>query len=313
MFDSLSTPRIIYMGTPEISATCLEKLLEAGFNVVAVVSNEDKEVGRKRILTPTPVKEVALRHGIPVHQPHKIRLEHDFLKQYNPDLIITFAYGQIVPKEVLEAPRYGCLNLHGSLLPEYRGAAPMQRAIFDGKKETGVTLMEMAEKMDAGRMYAKKLFPIEEEDNYTAVSKKMSIAASSLMIESLLPYLNGELRGEEQDESKVSFANKIKPEEERLDLGMDAEALLCHIRGLSEEPGGYLLLKGEPLKIFKAKLLNNDEKHPIGTIIQADKRLIFQAKGGEVEVFDLQLRGKKRMEARSFLNGAHNLAGETLL
>ena len=148
--------RIVYMGTPEISAAVLESLLKNGYHVVALISNEDKEVGRKHQLENTPTKKVALSYNVPVYQPHRIRLDHEWLKDLNPDLIITFAYGQIVPQEVLDAPKKGCINLHGSLLPKLRGAAPIQRAIMNGEKTTGVTLMQMVAAMDAGLMYDKE-------------------------------------------------------------------------------------------------------------------------------------------------------------
>ena len=164
-FKTNKDVRIVYMGTPEISAKVLERVLQEGFSVVGVISNEDKEVGRKRIKEPTPVKKVALEHGVPVYQPHRIRLEHDFLKKIDFDVLLTMAYGRIVPEEVLQAPCVGAVNLHGSLLPEYRGAAPIQRAIMDGKSKTGVTLMEMVKEMDAGRMYDKLEVDIAPEDN----------------------------------------------------------------------------------------------------------------------------------------------------
>ena len=311
-YSKQSQPRIVYMGTPSISAYVLESLLKNGYNVVALISNEDKEVGRKKILEPTPTKEVALRYGVPVYQPHRIRLDHEWLKDLNPDVIITFAYGQIVPQEVLDAPKKGCINLHGSLLPKLRGAAPIQRAIINGEKVTGVTLMQMVAQMDAGVMYDKEEVAIEEDDTYSSLQNKIALAAEKLILKDLYPYLNDELPGIPQKEEEVTFADKIKPEHEHLDLTLDAESLIHWIHGLSETPGGYLLLEDKKLKIYQAKLANDLEEAPIGTIVKADKKLFFQAKGGQIQILSLQLEGKKKMDASSFLNGQRDLFQKVL-
>ena len=312
IFKNKSEPRIVYMGTPELSAKVLEAMIEDGWNIVALVTNEDKEVGRKRILTPTPTKEVALRHNIPVYQPHRIRLDHAFLEELKPDVIVTFAYGQIVPDDVLACPKYGCINLHGSLLPKLRGAAPIQRAIMQGDSKTGVTLMQMVTAMDAGLMYDKEEVEIAPNETYTTLQEKISEAGKRLILRDLLPYLNGELPGVPQKEEEVTFAAKIKPEDEHIPLSLSASSFVSYAHGLSEEPGGYLFLKGEKLKIYLARKVNDEVKAPLGTIVEANKRLIFQAKDGQIEILSLQLQGKKKMDARSFLNGAHGLEGEIL-
>ena len=310
IFKEVNQPRIIYMGTPEISAYVLSSLIEHGYNVVALISNEDKEVGRKRILEATPTKKVALAHNIKVYQPKSIRKDNDFIKELEPDVIITFAYGKIVPLEVLNAPKYGCINLHGSLLPKYRGAAPMQRAIMAGEKKTGVTLMEMVEAMDAGKMFDKEEFPIEEDDNYTSICEKMEKAAEKLILKDLLPYLNGELKGIEQKEDEVAFADKIKPEEEKLDLNLPISSFINMVRGLSLTPGGYLYLDGEKVKIFSMRKINDNVNHELGEIISDKKHFIIQLNGGEAEITSLQPAGKKMMDGASFLNGSHSLLGK---
>lgn len=309
-FDDISQAKIIYMGTPEISAEVFSRLIDAGFHFVAAITNEDRPVGRKHELQPTPVKKVALEHGIPVYQPHRIRLEHDFLSEIPCDLILTMAYGQIVPKEVLDHPKYGCLNLHGSLLPKYRGAAPMQRAIMNQEKETGVTLMEMVEAMDAGRMYAKVSFPILDNDDYGSVCMKMAEAAAKAAIDNILKYLNGELEGIKQEESEVSFAAKVLPEDEHLDFAMPSDKLHAYIRALSPVPGGYALLEGKKLKIFEAALAEG--KGEAGEILCSKKRFIVACGEGALEIIRLQMEGKKPMLARDFINGNPNLAGEKL-
>ena len=170
---SVKDVKILYMGTPEMSAKVLETLILDGFNIVGVVAQEDQPVGRKAIITEVPTKVVAKAHNIPVYQPHKIRLDYEFVKEINPDLILTMAYGQIVPQGLLDIPKMGALNLHGSILPKYRGAAPIQRAIMNGETETGVTLMEMVDKMDAGQMFGVEKCEITPEDNYTSLCEKI--------------------------------------------------------------------------------------------------------------------------------------------
>lgn len=311
-FKTNKDVRIVYMGTPEISAKVLERVLQEGFSVVGVISNEDKEVGRKRIKEPTPVKKVALEHGVPVYQPHRIRLEHDFLKKIDFDVLLTMAYGQIVPEEVLQAPCVGAVNLHGSLLPEYRGAAPIQRAIMDGKSKTGVTLMEMVKEMDAGRMYDKLEVDIAPKDNYSSLQEKISFAAGELAARDLLKYANGELPGVEQNPSDVTFATKILPENEHIPLDLPISSLLCYIRGLSLTPGGYFLIDGKKLKVFEASLFSKETRAPLGQILPNRKKLLVQASGGILSLDLIQLEGKKVMDACSFLNGAKGLEGKRL-
>ncbi len=311
-FKKSGEVRVVYMGTPEISARVLSSILEAGFNVVAVVSNEDKEVGRKRELEATPVKKVALDAGIPVFQPHRIRLDHSFLDNLEFDVLVTMAYGQIVPKEVLDAPKIGAINLHGSLLPSLRGAAPIQRAIINGDKVTGVTLMKMVEAMDAGEMYDKEEVVIDAADNYTSLANKISDCASSLIVKDLLAYANGELKGVPQDESQVTYAKKILPEDERLPLSLPVTSLLSYIRGLSETPGGYFLLEGKKLKVYKASLSTLPLNGKLGEIVKCTKGVFVQANGGILSLDEVQLEGKKKMDGKSFANGANGLLGKVL-
>lgn len=310
-FTEKSQFSILYMGTPDISARLLSKLLDNGYNVIGVVCNPDKETGRKKVLTPCPVKQVALEHHLPAYSPAKIRLDHDFLNDISADLILTFSYGQIVPRAVLDFPRYGCLNLHGSLLPAYRGAAPMQRALLNGDKETGVTLMEMVEAMDAGRMYAKKTIPLSEEDNYTSLCAKMAEAAFAVFGENILAYLNGELPGEAQDETLVSIAKKIKPEEEKLDLNDTREHLFNKIRALSLTPGAYVYFEGKKLKILSA-VIEEEAKGEAGTLRFDKKHLSVLVGDGYLGLKAVQLEGKKAMDIVSFLQGQHDLNGKKL-
>ena len=305
--------KLVFMGTPEISAYVFEKMIEDGYRFVGLVAQPDHPVGRKGIIEKVPTKIIAEKYNIPVFQPVKIRDDYSFVDEVKPDLVITLAYGQIVPQGFLDKIPMGCLNLHGSLLPKYRGASPIQTALINNEKVTGVTLMEMVKAMDAGRMYAKKEVEISEDDNATSLFNKIKIAASELVLEALPKYINGELKGEEQDESLVSFCSTIKPEQEKLDLSLSAKEIVGWIRGLSDEPGAYLYLNNLKLKIYRAKVINDLVDHEIGEILQADKNgLVFQTKDGQISILELQKEGKKRMDYRSFINGNQNLLGQKL-
>ena len=305
--------KLVFMGTPKISAYVFEAMINEGYHFVGLVAQPDHPVGRKGIVEKVPTKVIAEKYHIPVFQPVKIRNDYSFIDEIKPDLVITLAYGQIVPQEFLDKIPLGCLNLHGSLLPKYRGASPVQTALINNEKITGVTLMEMVKAMDAGRMYAKKVVTIDENDNATSLFNKIKEAARELVIEALPLYINKELKGEEQDEKEVTFCSIIKPEQEKLDLSLSAESIVGWIRGLSDEPGAYLYLNNQKLKIYKAKKINDFVDHDIGEIVKADKNgLYFQTKDGQIAILELQKEGKKRMDYRSFINGNQNLLGQKL-
>lgn len=305
---SLSETRIVYMGTPEMSAKVLENLIQEGFNIVAVIAQEDKPIGRKAILTDVPTKVVAKQHNIPVYQPHKIRLDYEFVKELKPDLILTMAYGQIVPQGLLDIPPMGALNLHGSILPKYRGAAPIQRAIMNGETYTGVTLMEMVDKMDAGKMFGVVSCEISPDDNYTSLCEKIVKCAIDVTKKFLPVYIEGKLIGEEQDENKVTFADKILPETEKLSLDYDSNTFINFVRGMSEEPGGYLILNDLKFKILKAKVANQSIDGPVGTLL-VNKSVYLKLKDAVIELLEVQLAGKKKMDGKSFANGSKHLNG----
>lgn len=305
--------KVIFMGTPEISAYVLEAMINDGYQIIGVIAQPDRPVGRRGELEKVPTKVLAEKYNIPVFQPLKIRKEYDFVKELNPDVIITLAYGQIVPQGLLGIPRYGCLNLHGSLLPKYRGAAPIQYALINNDEVTGMTLMEMVAAMDAGKMYAKKELVIAEEDNATSLFQKMAVTAKELILEKLPEYIDGKLPGEEQDESLVSFCPTIKPEQERLNLSLHIKDIFGWIRGLSDHPGAYFYLEGKKLKVYKSKIVNKNENHPIGEIIEADKNgLVVQLRGGQLSLLEVQKEGKNRMDYKSFINGNRDLVGKKL-
>ncbi|MBO6261130.1 MAG: methionyl-tRNA formyltransferase [Bacilli bacterium] len=301
---------LIFMGTPQISADVFEAMINDGYHFVGLVCQPDHPVGRKGIIEKCPTKLVAEKYNIPVFQPIKIRDDYSFMNNLKVDLVITLAYGQIVPQGFLDIPPLGCLNLHGSLLPKLRGASPIQTALINNEKVTGVTLMEMVKAMDAGRMYGKKEVIITDDDNSTSLFKKIGEAARDLVLELLPKYINGEIKGEEQNESEVTFCSLIKPEQEKIDLSKDIKDIYGLIRGLSDEPGAYLYLNNQKVKIFKANIANDVVNAEVGTIVEADKRgLLIQLNNGQLAILELQKEGKKRMDYRSFINGNQNLLG----
>ena len=301
------------MGTPSIAAKVLKNMLADGFNIVGVVAQPDKPVGRKGLLEEVPTKIVAKENNIPVYQPIKIKLDYEFVKEINPDVIVTIAYGQIVPQGLLDIPKYGCLNLHGSLLPKLRGASPIQTAIINGETISGITLMEMIDKMDAGKMFAKEIVEILPEDNTTTLFEKMGDAASNLIIRELPNYIDGNLLGEEQNEEEVTYCHMIKSEEEKLNLSLTCQEIINWIRGLADEPGAYLLENGHKFKIYKSKKVNDDFTSKVGTIVKCDKfGLHLQCKDGQIALLEVQKEGKKRMDYKSFVNGNQNFINTIL-
>ena len=308
-------PRIIYMGTPKLSSYILEGLINEGYNIIGVVTQEDRPVGRKGIMTPPPVKETALKYDIPVFQVKKIRDDYSFVEEKKPDLIITCAYGQLVPQGLLNIPPLGCLNVHGSLLPKYRGASPIQQALINGDEESGVTIMEMIFRMDAGKMFHKKVVDVLVDDNYDSLSEKIKKIGLEALLEMLPGYIEKKLQniqfGEEQDENLVTKCGKITKEQEHLSLDFTKEQFLNWVRGLSENPGGYVLLDNQVFKILKAKIHSSKVTGKVGEIVQADKNgLILQLKDGQIALLEVQKQGKNKMDYKSFVNGNRDLVGE---
>lgn len=296
--------RIVYLGTPEISANVLERMIEENYNIVAVVSQEDKPIGRKQIITPTPVKKVALIHNIPVFQPHKIRDDYSFLKELKPDILLTMAYGQIVPLGVLETPKIKALNLHGSLLPKYRGASPIQASLFNGDKVTGVTLMEMVEAMDAGNMFFKTECLISEDDNYDTLQLKIAEAAFVAFDEGIEKIVNENYQGEPQNLDEVSFTKKVKPEDQIINFNQKSVDVINKIRALTSEPGAYFVYKNEKIKIQKAILVDSKENAIPGKISKYDKSAFYiETQDGTLSILTLQKPGKKVMNFKDFFNG----------
>jgi len=303
--------KIVFMGTPEISASVLTGIIESGYNVVGVIAQPDRPVGRKKILEPVPTKIVAQKYNIPVFQPEKIRNDFEFLNTLKPDLIVTLAYGQIVPQTVLDIPLLGCVNLHGSLLPKYRGAAPIQYALMNDDKETGMTLMKMVKAMDAGEMYDVEKVQINPDDNATSLFEKMGEAALALILRNLPIIFDGKLVGQEQDETLVSFCPTIKSEEEKIVLTDSVSKAHGLIRALSDKPGAYLFFNGQKIKMFKSKIINETYEGVLGQIVKADKTGLFiKFNDGLLSILELQKEGRNRMDYKSFINGNPNLLGQ---
>ena len=292
--------KIVFMGTPQFAKVILESLIQS-HNVIGVVTQPDRLVGRKKVPTPSPVKELALKHQIDVYQPMSLRQDYEAIKALNPDVFITAAYGQFVPKTLLESKPN--INVHGSLLPMYRGGAPIQYAIKDGLTETGVTIMHMVNKMDAGNIIDQEALPIEPNDTYTSLSFKMSQLGAKLLLKVLHTYGANLPIGTSQDVSKVTFAYTLKREDEHLRYDQTCEQFINQMRALLDQPVGHILVKDMPVKIYDAKKSDIIKRVEPGTVIHTKKQLTIQLKDGAVDILTIQLPGKKVLTIEQFLNG----------
>ncbi|MGM0750378.1 MAG: methionyl-tRNA formyltransferase [Bacillota bacterium] len=299
--------KVIFMGTPDFSVPVLQSLLDENYDVIAVVTQPDRPVGRKRILTPPPVKIAAEKHGIPVYQPEKIKDEDELSKvlALKPDLIVTAAFGQILPNALLEAPPYGCINVHASLLPELRGGAPIHYSILQGKEKTGITIMYMVEKLDAGDIISQVEVDINERDHVGTLHDKLSVAGAALLIETIPKLLGGEITPVKQDDSKATFARNIKREQERIDWKRSGEEIYNHIRGLHPWPVAYTTLENSVMKIWWGEKVEGRSSAP-GEILRIEEDGFVVSTGNSVgiKITDLQPSGKKRMSAKDYLRGA---------
>lgn len=293
--------KIIFMGTPNFAVPSLEALNEK-YKVVLVVSQPAKPEGRKGILKNPPVALKALELGIQLFQPEHIKNEYEYFKNIKADMIVTAAYGQFIPTKILNLYKK-CINVHGSLLPHHRGGAPIQRAIINGDKKTGVTIMEMVKKMDAGRMYASSEIPILDSDNNSSLFEKLAILGKNLLMENIEDIYNGKNEGIMQNEEEATISPNIAPEEEKINFNIDARKVFNLIRGLSDEPGAYCEYNGQRIKIYKASIEKNDSDASPGTIINIKKSLIVKCKTDAISILELQIPGKKRMNVKDFLNG----------
>ena len=308
--------KIMFMGTPEISAVCLEKLIADGHEICAVVTREDKPRGRGNVMTPTPTKVLALSHGIPVYEPRTLRDEAflAILEECSPDLIAVVAFGKILPKAVLDFPKYGCLNLHVSLLPKYRGAAPMQRAIMEGERETGVTVMYMDEGLDTGDMLAVERFEIGPLDDFEAIHDRSAEIGGALLSETITRVFRGEAERIPQDHSLATYAAKIEKTDCRLDFSMSADRLDCIIRGTTPIPGAFGYLKGKMLKINKARPVKG--KGAPGEVIAIDDKgegsITVACGEGALVVTAVIPEGQGKMTAGDFIRGRKIALGDII-
>ncbi len=299
--------RIVYMGTPEIAAVILETLLQGPDEVVLAVTQPDRPKGRGNAMACSPVKEVAVAHGIPVFQPVKLRLPEnvEVIRNAAPDMIVVAAFGQILSQEVLDIPKYGCLNVHASLLPKYRGAAPIQWCILDGETETGVTIMKMDAGIDTGDILLQKTVPIASDETGGSLHDKLALVGAEALTEAISGVVNGTLIPVPQGDMTTAYAKQLTKEMGRLDFSVDAVVLERYIRGLNPWPGTYTYRDGKMLKIWKAEAdLSETSKEACGTVIASDRQSFSVATGnGTLIVYEVQPEGKRRMSAEDYLRG----------
>ena len=311
--------KIVFMGTPKFAVPVLEMLIEK-YGVDLVITQPDKKVGRKKVLTAPPVKVIAEEKGIKVLQPEKISNDENVLaelKELNPDIIITAAYGQLVPESILEIPKYKCINVHGSLLPKLRGGAPIQYSILEDHGKTGITIMYMVKKLDAGDMISKVEVDILDSDNYESLHDKLSIAGRDLLKETLPNIFTGNIAPEKQDDSLATFARNILREDEKIDWNKSARQIFNQIRALDPTPGAFTYLDEDILKIWSSEVVELEENYSaekVGTIIKQDKKHIYILCGENtvLKVKELQISGKKRMPVVNFLSNKKDYVGTIL-
>ncbi len=294
--------KVVFMGTPEFSVPVLKELIEKT-NVKLVVTQPDKKIGRHQTLEPTPIKKIALESNIEVYQPTKIKEEYETILKYEPDIIITCAYGQIIPKELLEYPKYGAINVHASLLPKLRGGAPLHKCIIDGYEETGITIMYMAEGMDSGDIIAQEKIKIEDLDNVGTIHDKLSTLGASLLTKTLPSIFEGTNDRIAQNEKEVTYAYNITREEEKIDFNRPAKDVYNQIRGLYPYPIAYTLLDDEIIKITESKISEKNTGQ-IGEITEITKEgITVKCAEKSITITKIKPSGKKEMSVSDFING----------
>lgn len=298
--------KIVFMGTPDFAVTVLNALLDSPHEVTAVVTQPDKQKGRGKEVQFSPVKECALAHEIPVFQPVRIKAEEAVkeLAQFEADIFVVAAFGQILSKEILEMPKYGCINVHASLLPKYRGAAPIQWAILNGETESGVTIMQMNEGLDTGDMILKTVVPITEEDTGDSLHDKLAEAGATLCTDVLSIIEHGEVHATVQDSAEATYAKMLTKEMGRIRFSKSAVEIERLVRGLNSWPSAYTYLNGKSFKIWKARICEGTSTGAPGQVAAVNKQSIVVNTGdGLLELLEVQLEGKKRMDVASFLLG----------
>ncbi|MFI3212611.1 MAG: methionyl-tRNA formyltransferase [Eubacteriales bacterium] len=305
---------VVFMGTPDFSVGALEAIIKAGHHVTCVVTQPDKRKGRGKEMQYTPVKECALQHNIPVFQPVKIKTPEaiEELRQYEADIFVVAAFGQILSQEILDMPQYGCVNIHASLLPKYRGAAPIQWAILDGEETTGVTIMQMNAGLDTGDMLLKREVEITSVETGESLHDKLAMVGADLIVEALVEIEAGNITPEKQDDTHTCYAKMLTKSLGEIDWSVEGDAIERKIRGLNSWPSAYTYYKGKTFKIWESTLLEEQSDTP-GVIVRVEKDGIFVASGkGTLKITQLQLEGKKRMQVKDFLLGYKIQTGEIL-
>jgi len=309
--------RVVFWGTPEFAVESLKALLNSKHQVVAVVTQPDKPKGRGKKLAPPPVKVVAQEHGIPVLQPEKVKSNKELyeeLKRLEPDIFVVVAYGKILPKEIIELPKYKTVNVHASLLPEYRGAAPIHRAIMEGKEKTGVCIMEITEQLDAGDIYSCIEIPILEEDDITTVHNKLAKAGADLLVDVLNKIEKGEITKTPQEDSKATYAKPIKKEEGRIDWNRSAREIFNQIRALKVWPKAFANFRDKQVKILEAEVLDETATGNPGEVVQIikGKGFVVQTGKGKILIKKLQFPNSKPISGDDAVKGYHIKIGEKL-
>lgn len=295
--------KVVFMGTPTFSVPVLEHLIKET-NVILVVSQPDREKDRKGFVLPTPTKKIALDNNIEVYQPSKIKDSYEKIVSLNPDIIITCAYGQIIPETILNCPKYGCINVHGSLLPKLRGGAPIHHAIINGDKKTGITIMYMDKLMDSGDIISQQSIDILDSDNLDSVYEKMSILGADLLIKTLPSIIEGTNKRIKQNKNEVTFGYNITKEEEKIDFTKKSKDIHNQIRGLSSIPGAYCIFNDKRLKVYQSEITEKKSTAIHGTIIDIDKTGIYVSTDDFIiKLTDIKLEGKKRCLVKDFING----------
>ena len=306
---------IIFMGTPDFAVGALEAILEAGHNVELVVTQPDKAQGRSKELKPPAVKVCALEHNLPVFQPEKIKKEEAVavLKQYNADLYVVAAFGQILSKEILDIPKFGCINIHASLLPKYRGAAPIQWAVIDGEEKTGVTIQQMNEGVDTGDILLQKEYVLSEDETGASLFDRLCVLGADAVVETMDMIENGTINPVKQNEAEATHAKMLSKAMGEIDFSKDAVVIERLIRGLNSWPSAYTYYKGKTMKIWSAKVCTFEGEQNQGTIVNKDKESFTVSCGKDaLQIFEIQLEGKRRMSVKDFMLGAALEIGEQL-
>ena len=308
--------KVVFMGTPSFAVPILEGLIN-NYNVVLVVCQPDRKKNRKGDVIIPDTKRLAIDNNIPVFQPLRVREEYQTILDYNPDIIITCAYGQFIPKEIIDYPKYGCINVHGSLLPKLRGGAPIHHAIINGDKVTGMTVMSMSEKMDAGDIISQSSLEIGEDEILDSLYERMSLLGASLLLDTIPNIIDGTAKYFPQNEEEVTFGLNITKEEEKIDFNKTAIEIKNRVRGLNSVPGAYTILDDKRMKVYKVMIDNKDyKKGAIGEIVAVtDDAMVVKCQDGYVKILEIALEGKKRCLVKDYFNGVkkESLVGKVFM